>query len=295
MAAQPPRRTALPMPDALATAGPGLYALIATPGDGTPGDGAAAVQMILRTDLAPTVWRGSDGLTVQVRGYSDAQPRAGVTLRTAGEEQRYPGRGHHRCRGRRPVSRAAAARRGTAGAPRVLHAFGARGRFRCPGPDIAPPSTCPIAAWRAMPHRGRSMPTSGWIAASTGQERQCRSWRCCATMPAGRLDIPATVDRRAGRTGRCSWKQRRRAPAEASHPSAGDAFGRAPRGHLEVEVHGRSDARHRSARRSFRVDAFVPDRMAVEIGPAAGGDLCPGSRSPAGDARGSCMAPPPPA
>ena len=37
--------------------------------------------MILRTDLAPTVWRGSDGLTVQVRGYSDAKPKPGVMLR----------------------------------------------------------------------------------------------------------------------------------------------------------------------------------------------------------------------
>ncbi|MFY7948393.1 MAG: hypothetical protein ACOVRP_04180, partial [Gemmatimonas sp.] len=69
------------MPDALASAGPGLYALAAEIGDGSPRRGASAVQMILRTDLAPTVWRGSDGLTVQVRGYSDARPRAGVSLR----------------------------------------------------------------------------------------------------------------------------------------------------------------------------------------------------------------------
>ena len=41
--------------------------------------------MILRTDFAPTVWRGADGLTVQVRGYSDVLPRAGVTLRLLAE------------------------------------------------------------------------------------------------------------------------------------------------------------------------------------------------------------------
>ena len=50
------------------------------PGDGQPEEAAFAAQMILRTDLAPTVWRGSDGLTVQMRGYSDAKPRAGVKL-----------------------------------------------------------------------------------------------------------------------------------------------------------------------------------------------------------------------
>lgn len=73
-------RTALPVPDALASAGPGMYALIARAGDGTTQGYPSSVQMIIRTDLAPTVWRGSDGLTIQVRGYSDAAPRAGVRL-----------------------------------------------------------------------------------------------------------------------------------------------------------------------------------------------------------------------
>ena len=79
--ANKPAKVALPFPDALAGSGPGLYALIAAPGDGTTrDDDASAVQVILRTDLAPTIWRGSDGLTVQVRGYSDAKPRADVHL-----------------------------------------------------------------------------------------------------------------------------------------------------------------------------------------------------------------------
>jgi uncharacterized protein YfaS (alpha-2-macroglobulin family) len=75
-------KTALPLPESLASSGPGLFALIAVPGDGTPDDddSASAVQMILRTDLAPTVWRGSDGVTVQIRGYSDAAPKPGVRL-----------------------------------------------------------------------------------------------------------------------------------------------------------------------------------------------------------------------
>ena len=75
-------KTALPLPEPLASSGPGLFALIAAPGDGTPNDEdtASAVQMILRTDLAPSVWRGSDGLTVQVRGYSDVLPKPGVRL-----------------------------------------------------------------------------------------------------------------------------------------------------------------------------------------------------------------------
>ena len=72
--------TVLPLPtDAMGT--PGLYAVTVQPDDGQNSYAAEAVQPVLRTDLAPTVWRGRDGLTMQVRGYSDAKPRPGVALR----------------------------------------------------------------------------------------------------------------------------------------------------------------------------------------------------------------------
>ena len=74
-------RTALPLPDALTGAGPGLFALMVLPGDGTQNVDASAVQLLLRTDLAPSVWRGSDGLTVQIRDYGNAVPRPGVLVR----------------------------------------------------------------------------------------------------------------------------------------------------------------------------------------------------------------------
>lgn len=74
-------RTALPLPDELRSAGPGLYALIARPGDGSArNDNLASVQMILRTDIALTAWRGTDGLTLQARGFGDALPKPGVRL-----------------------------------------------------------------------------------------------------------------------------------------------------------------------------------------------------------------------
>ena len=81
-------RTALPLPDVFDA--PGAYLLLATPSDGAAaGEVAsrevaprevAAVQVVIRTDLAPTVWRGTDGLTVQVRSYASAAPRPGVSL-----------------------------------------------------------------------------------------------------------------------------------------------------------------------------------------------------------------------
>ena len=70
--------TVLPLPDIFDQ--PGVYILLATPGDGTPDTDANAIQTLIRTDLAPTVWRGSDGLTVQVRSFATAEPRAGVAL-----------------------------------------------------------------------------------------------------------------------------------------------------------------------------------------------------------------------
>jgi uncharacterized protein YfaS (alpha-2-macroglobulin family) len=71
----------LPLPPVMTQSG--LYALVVAPGDGTPfpdGSAPGAVQMILRTDLAPTVWHGSDGDTIQVRSYASGLPVAGATI-----------------------------------------------------------------------------------------------------------------------------------------------------------------------------------------------------------------------
>lgn len=74
------QQTVLPLPaDAMTL--PGLYVVAVVPADGHPDYRAHAVQPLLQTDLAPTVWRGADGLTVQIRSYSDAKARAGVHLR----------------------------------------------------------------------------------------------------------------------------------------------------------------------------------------------------------------------
>ena len=163
--------TALPMPDALAASGPGLYALIARAGDGTP-NAPTGVQMILRTDFAPTVWRGTDGLTVQVRGYSRRAAARRRHAAPARREQRHPRRDHHRRRRRRPLRRPAAARRRSGRAARDRGA--GRRRLHACSTSAAPPSTCPIAAWPGCRIPDRSMPMSGWIAASTGRARRCR-------------------------------------------------------------------------------------------------------------------------
>ncbi|HEV7253550.1 MAG TPA: alpha-2-macroglobulin [Mesorhizobium sp.] len=72
-------RTALPLPEALRGAGPGMYVLVARPGDGTR-RGASASLPVLATDLGITAWQGSQGMAVQVRGFADARVRAEVRV-----------------------------------------------------------------------------------------------------------------------------------------------------------------------------------------------------------------------
>ncbi|HYF06056.1 MAG TPA: MG2 domain-containing protein, partial [Acetobacteraceae bacterium] len=76
------QRTAIPLPEALRGFGPGLFVLSVRQGDGGAGGGerAAAALPILATDLGVVAWRGADGVAVQVRGFGDARPKAGVRV-----------------------------------------------------------------------------------------------------------------------------------------------------------------------------------------------------------------------
>jgi uncharacterized protein YfaS (alpha-2-macroglobulin family) len=72
--------TVLPLAKAMQQ--PGLYAVSLAPDDGTPNRYGAlnVVQLVLRTNLAPTTWRGADGLTVQLRHFTDAAPVAAAKV-----------------------------------------------------------------------------------------------------------------------------------------------------------------------------------------------------------------------
>ena len=163
--------TALPMPDALAGSGPGLYALSAIAGDGTP-NAPTGVQMILRTDFAPTIWRGTDGLTVQVRGYSDVHPRAGVTLRLLADNNEILGETATDGRRFGPLRRAADAWRRSG---RAARGRGAGGRRLHPArPHRRGVRPVRSRGDRTAASRARLMPMSGWIAASTGPAKPRR-------------------------------------------------------------------------------------------------------------------------
>ncbi|WP_426956365.1 MG2 domain-containing protein [Muricoccus radiodurans] len=76
-----PMRTVLPLPDALTSSGPGLYALLARPTDPeNRGSAGSAAIAIMATDIGLTAWRGQEGLAVQARSLGTARPKAGVRV-----------------------------------------------------------------------------------------------------------------------------------------------------------------------------------------------------------------------
>ncbi len=260
-----PARVALPLPDALASAGPGLYALSVQAGDGTPNTNGA-VQMILRTDLAPTVWRGADGLTIQVRGFADVLPRPGVTLRLLADnndvlaETTTDALGVGRfakplLRGEGPL------------APRAVHAFGPDSDFTMLDLENAAFDLSDRGV-AGLPHPG---PLDAYVWLDRGIYRPGETVQVMALLrdDAGRpADMPAhiIVKRPNGQVFLDSIVARL---AEASTHLPVVLSAGAPAGTWTVEVKADPTAPPIGTA-SFRVDAFVPDRMAVVFGAVPG-------------------------
>ncbi|MBR0673265.1 alpha-2-macroglobulin family protein [Neoroseomonas soli] len=78
-----PNRTArsiLPLPDVLRSAGPGAYLLVLRQADARRGGGQTAALPFFVSDIGLTAWRGADGLAVQARSLQGAAPSAGMRL-----------------------------------------------------------------------------------------------------------------------------------------------------------------------------------------------------------------------
>ncbi len=257
-----PAKTALPFPPALTTAGPGLYALIAEPGDGSTAD-ASAVQVIQRTDLAPTVWRGSDGLTVQMRSYADAATMAGVRLALLAHNNDILAETLTDAAGVGRFGAPLLAGQGPL-APAAIHAFG-------PGDDFAA-LDLNVASFdlsdrgvEGMPHPGK-LDAFVWLDRGIYRPGETVEVMALLRDAAGApADFPAriTIKRPNGQV-----------YLRASPPRLGDASvhlpvglsGGAAAGVWSVEVQADPEAAP-IGRAEFRVDAFVPDRMAVDLGP----------------------------
>ncbi len=260
-------RTALPFPEALGTAGPGLYAMLATPGDGSPDWAASAVQLILRTDLAPTVWRGADGLTVQVRSYADAQVRPDVKLQLLARNNDILGEA---VTGAEGVAKFPAALLHGEGplAPALLHAFGADGDFAAMDLNVAAFDLSDRGVSGA-PDPG---PLDAFVWLDRGIYRPGETVQVMAlvrTDAGATADIPARVTIRRPNGAIFTQATPPRGPDGSLHLPV-TLSGGAAAGTWTVEIQADPKAPP-IGRTEFRVDAFVPDRMAVDLGklPAA--------------------------
>lgn len=72
--------TRLPVQDVTGPLGPGIYALSAAVPGADPYDHPPATQWFVISDIGMTTFSGTDGLTVALRGLSDAQPVAGAEV-----------------------------------------------------------------------------------------------------------------------------------------------------------------------------------------------------------------------
>ena len=255
-----PVRTALPLPDAFQDTG--AYVLQAAPGDGTRSY-SRATQVILRTDLAPTVWRGSDGLTVQVRSFSDAQVKSGVTLRLLS-------------RGNDILAEATTDADGVArfGKP-LLQGAGSQAPqmiYGAAGTDFVALDITTSAfdltdrGVEGMAHPG---PLDAFAYTDRGIYRPGETVRLMALLrdAAGApTDIPAHIVVKRP-NGQVFLDQVPPRAAESSINFAIPLSLSAPAGQWTIEV--LADPKQPAiGRTTFRVDAFVPDRMAVDLAPA---------------------------
>jgi uncharacterized protein YfaS (alpha-2-macroglobulin family) len=264
-------RTALPIPGELRTAGPGMYVLVARPGDGNSDRyNAGAAIAVLATDLGITAWRGPSGIAAQIRGFSDARPRAGARVAllarnndilaeaTAGEDGL--------------VRFGAAAMRGTGPlAPVAVHAFLGEDFASL---DLESPSF--DLSDRGADGRAHPGPLDAFVWLDRGIYRPGETVHVGALLrDAGGqpVDLPARL-------------RIRRPNGQVFHEAVperlgGSAFlrpvvlsGSAPVGAWTVEVLADPGAPPIGTT-SFRVEAFVPERLEVNVGPAPG-PLVPG-------------------
>lgn len=267
-------RTVLDLAPMLAGAAPGLFALTAAPGDGTPFPSwsEVATQWFVLTDIGLTVLRGADGLTVLARALSDARPLGDLRIAVVARDNEELAVVQTDADG---VARIAApVLRGTGGAaPRHVTARGADGDLAFLDLDSASFDLSD----RGVEGRAHPGPLDAWLWTERGIYR-----------PGETVNLLALLRDAAGDAASVPLTLRLKRPngtvAAEMVPQPDPAGGRAwaiplsagaPQGTWTVEA--LADPRAAPiGRGSFEVADFVPERLAVEIG-AAPGPLIPGA------------------
>lgn len=254
----------------------GVFALVAAPGDGTPFDpwDATAGQWIVVTDMALTSLRGRDGLTVLARSLETAQPIAGAAINLIARNNDILSEATTDANG---VARFAApllAGRGGA-APLSVHALGATGDFAFLDLTAASFDLSDRGA-EGRPHPG---PLDAWAWTERGIFR-----------PGETVNLTVLVRSDAGDASDVPVTLRVRRPNgtifhESAPPRSGGHIAlalplpaAAPQGGWNVEVLADRGAAPIGST-SFRVEDFVPERVALSIADP-GRPLTPGTPLP---------------
>ncbi|PWS34132.1 alpha-2-macroglobulin family protein [Falsiroseomonas bella] len=256
-------RNAMPLPDALLTAGPGVYVLLARPADGSRGRfRAEAAAAVLATDLGITAWRGTGGLSAQIRGFSDAAPKEGARVALLARNNDILAEATTGADGLASFNAALLRGEGPL-APAALHVFR--------GEDFAS-LDLETAAFDLSDRGAAGRPHPGPLDAFVWLDRGM--YRPGETVQVGALlrdaggqpvDIPARL-RVLRPNGQVFWAvvpQRVNGAAFVQRVALSTG---APAGAWTVEVLADPDGPPIGST-TFRVDAFVPERMEVEAGP----------------------------
>lgn len=270
-------RTRLDLGPMVAGQAPGAYVLLAQPADGTPFDSwsASTNQWIVLTDIALTALRGRDGLTLLARSLESGRPLAGVGLSLIARSNEVLAEATTDADG---VARFAApllAGRG-GGAPLNVAALGADGDFTFLDLTLASFDLSDRGA-EGRPHPG---PLDAWIWTERGIYRPGETVNLSVLLrsDAGRaVDLAARVRiRRPNGTLFYDAAPAREAGGRIALPLA--LPDTAPQGGWTIEVLADPDAEP-IARGGFRVEDFVPERVAVSIADPAR-PLVPGTPLP---------------
>ncbi|MGK7866128.1 alpha-2-macroglobulin family protein [Falsiroseomonas sp. E2-1-a20] len=262
-------RTALPLPEALRSAGPGMYVLVARPGDGTRRGGSASLP-VLATDLGITAWQGTQGMAVQVRGFSDARVRAEVRVALLARNNdilaeavtgadgmaRFNGAVLRGAGQLAPVAVQAFSGEDFATLDLVTGAFDLSDRGAAGRPH---PGALDAFLWldRGIYRPGEVVQVGALLRDAAGQPVDLPA-RLRIRRPNGQVFFESVPDRVAG----------------AAFVAPVTLSASAPVGAWTVEVLA-DPAAPPIGSTSFRVDAFVPERLEVSAGPVAG-PLVPG-------------------
>lgn len=258
-------RTALDLAPLLGDAAPGLFALTAAPGDGTPtpGWGDLATQWLVVTDIGLTALRGADGVTVLARSLGDARPLPGLRVSLVSRANDDLAVAVTDADG---VARfAAPLTRGRGGAaPHHVLA-------RTEGGDLAFLDLTAAAfdlSDRGVDGRAHPGPLDAWAWTERGIYRPGETVNLLALLrnAAGEVaDVPLTVRLRRPNGTVAAETVPPRGPGGAIALALPLSPG-APLGGWTIEVLADAGAAP-IGRAAFRVEDFVPDRLAVEIAP----------------------------